>query len=59
MERRSGLCYAVELLFDPEAEAAVLEAWREVSVRTGSSVLFDLLGQPHVTLVSRVGSSFR
>jgi 2'-5' RNA ligase len=50
VERRSGINYAVELLFDPEAEAAVLEVWREVRARTGNSVLFDLAGQPHVTL---------
>ena len=50
MERGSGVHYAVELLFDPEAEAAVREVWRDVASRTGSSVLFDLAGQPHVTL---------
>lgn len=50
MECGSGLHYAVELLFDPEAEAAVLEVWREVSARTGSAVLVDLAGQPHITL---------
>jgi 2'-5' RNA ligase len=42
--------YAVELLFDPDAEAAVREVWREVSARTGSSMLFDLASRPHVTL---------
>jgi len=50
VERGSGVHYAVELLFDPEAEVAVREVWREVSSRTGSSVLFDLAGEPHVTL---------
>jgi 2'-5' RNA ligase len=41
--------FAVELLFDPEAEAAVLDVWREVA-GVGSSVLFDLAARPHVTL---------
>jgi 2'-5' RNA ligase len=51
VERRPGIRgYAVELLLDPEAEAAVLEVWREVRARTGSPVLFDLAGRPHVTL---------
>ena len=50
MERRSGIHYAVELLFDPEAEAAVLDVWRAIRDRTGSSVLFDLASRPHVTL---------
>lgn len=50
MSRSSGVLCAVELLFDPEAEAAVLEVWREIRSRTGSSVLFDLASRPHVTL---------
>ena len=52
MERSAGVAthYAVELLLDPGAEAAVLDVWREVRTRTGSPVLFDLAGQPHVTL---------
>jgi 2'-5' RNA ligase len=51
VERRPGIRgYAVELLLDPEAEAAVLEVWREVRARTGSPVLLDLAGRPHVTL---------
>jgi len=51
VERRSGVRgYAVELLLDPGAEAAVLDVWREVRARTGSPVLFDLAGRPHVTL---------
>jgi 2'-5' RNA ligase len=47
VERRR---YAVELLFDPEADAAVREVWREVAAQTGNSVLPDLAGQPHITL---------
>lgn len=52
MEHRSAGCghFAVELLFDAEAEAAVLQVWRDVRARTGSSVLFDLASRPHVTL---------
>jgi 2'-5' RNA ligase len=50
VEHRSGRCYAVELLFDPEAEAAVLQVWRAVRARTGSGVLFDFASRPHITL---------
>lgn len=50
MDRRPGIHYAVELLFDPEAEGAVFDVWRAIRDRTGSSVLFDLAGRPHVTL---------
>ncbi len=50
MSRGPGVLYAVELLFDPEAEAALFDVWREVRKRTGSSLLFDVESRPHVTL---------
>ncbi|MHC4576232.1 MAG: 2'-5' RNA ligase family protein [Planctomycetota bacterium] len=42
--------YAIELLFDADADAAVRKVWERVRDASGSSLLFDLEARPHVSL---------